>query len=535
MLRFPRNKFSGMLGSILPRTQEEDQVIAEARINGGMVTLVDAADIANNQFQEVCNFVVRDDQTSRRYGSLAYSPAKPNANKILLIAPYKQFDEDQVLVRFTASTIHISDGTAWTAMAGVLTGGPNDRFRFTIANDRFFFANNGVDEIQELDIGAGTFAQAGNAPRYKYITSFNNRILGAHLQDAITPTAIEVGWSGNLNYTEWDSTVDKSAGNVSLVDSPTDYSDNITGIFGFTETALLLRERSLWGINKQPIASNPFVFSVIAPAIGCDCPFSATTVKNGICWYDYRTNCVYVYKLGMTEPEEIGSPVSPDIHASITDKETLFGSYNPIEDEYTLGVPSSTSSITVLWTYNFRAKAWYRETQTNISALATVDYSSGEILIDDLSGTIDELIGLINDLGRSTEVPSRMYGNTTGDILLESDVADQDNSVDYTSQLISKVYTLPKNATYYQYIQIKFIPQLEGSFSLYYSKDNGSWQLYKTVTWDNTQIGLRKRVDFKKHVRSGEYSWKLETTAGLFDLIQYHIVANVADGDTKTN
>ncbi len=533
MLRFPRNKFSNLGTS---HFREQENVLAESKLDGGMITSIDAADLANNQFTDVKNFSVRKDRTSRRFGTIIYPITKPDSNKILLITPFKQSNGTVLFVRATPSTVYLGTVSAFNAAVGVLTGGADDRFQTAVANYEFYFTNSGVDYIQKLNPGALTFARAGNAPRYKYLTSFNNRLVGANEVDAITPNPIKIGWSGNLNLSEWNAATDQSAGFTSLVDSPTDFSDDITGIFGFTETGFILRERSLWGMNKAPVATNPFIFFVIAPGIGCDSPNSAVSVKNGICWFDLRTKTVYLHKVGDQEPTPIGRPIDSAILATIEDNTKIFGNYNTIEDEYTLCVPHNTSNEVTFWTYNFRTKAWVNEAQDNISALASIDYNSGSLVIDDLVGFINDLLGVINDLSVNVAIPSRFYGKTTGEILIENTTADTDNGTAFTSQLTSKVYSVPKNNEYIQTLNIGYIPRLAGSFTVYFSKDGGStWTVYKTTTFLTSDIGDRKLCTFKEHINAGEYAWKLEATSGLFDLIKYEIKTVTSDGETKSH
>ena len=533
MLKIPKNKYTGKLQ--VSSADDNDRTVIEGRINGGMVTSIDAADIENNQSTDLLNFVVRYDRTSRRFGSTLYSPTKPNSSKVMLIAPYKRFGGSTSIVRVTPSTVHLGSSSAWTNIVGVLNGGANDRFRYTVIQDRFFFTNHGVDYIQEIDAGASTFARAGNAPRYRYITSFNNRVIGAYEDSTVTPNPIKIGWSGNLNLTEFDPLVDRSAGYLNLIDSATDKADDITGLFGFTSFALLLREGSVWIIGKQPVASNPFTFDVAASGIGCDTPHSAVRVRNGICWFDYRTGTVWLYKLGMQEPEPIGRPVEKSIQSQIDNINTVFASFNPIEEEYTMCIPLSTSPIVQMWTYNFRTKAWWREEQLNVSALAALDYSTGSLVIDDLVGRIDDLIGVINDLTVDVAIPSRFYGLTTGELLVESRTADDDNGTEFDSEMTSKLYWLPENDGISEKLRVEYIPRKAGSFTVQWSKDDGvTWNDYKTKTFDSNDIGKRKVLNCKRQIRAEQYSWRLISTEGLFDLVEYEVKID-SGGESKTN
>ena len=532
MLRTPRNQNSGQRAG---RYREEEQTILEARINGGMVTSIDQADIENNQFAELKNVTVRYDKTSRRFGSATFTPAAPDANKILLLTPFARFSGVVSLNRLTASSVYSGTSTLWNAVVGVLSGGTNDRFSTAIANDRFFFANNGADYIQELNPTALTHARAGNAPKYRYITTFNNRIIGANLADAVSPNSVQIGWSGDLAFTEWDPLVDLSAGSTPLVDSPTGYADPITGIFGFTETGLLLRERSLYGISKQPIATSPFNFFAIAPSIGCDCPYSAVSIRNGIAWFDLRTGSVYSYTIGTPEPQQIGFPVEKTIVDQVANTATVFASYNTVHDEYTLCLPSETSTLVRMWTYNFRTKAWSYDEQSNISALSNIDYNSSTLVIDDLVGTIDSLTGMIDALSNNIAIASRFYGKTNGVITIENVLEDDDAGMAYTTSIVSKTFQIPRRLGYVNRLRIEYTPRLAGAFTAYYSKDGGlTWNTYKTITWDSDDVGSRKLATFNKHLKCDQYTWKIESASGLFDLLEYEVHAITGAADSRT-
>lgn len=537
MLRFPRNSLSGL--SLRGSPREEEQTLAEATINGGMVTSVDEADLENNQFLTVKNATVRYDRTARRFGTEAFVDAAPDANAVLHLASYERFGGDVNLVRFTPSSIYEHDGSAWNALAagvgGSLTGGSSDRFRVATINDRMFFTNNGADVIQEIDLVASEFLALGNAPRYRYLMGFNNRIVGANLAGAGGST-IQIGWSGNLNFDEWDSGVDSSAGSVVLIDTSADLSDNITGLFGFTDYALMLRERSVWQIAKQPVSSDPFTFSSLFPNIGCDSPYSAVAIEQGIAWFDIRKGTVYIYKVGDTAPTPIGRPIEKTLLSEILATDgIIFGSYNTLNDEYSLCVPDGNTDFVRIWTFNFRAKAWFYDEIENLTCLANVDYASQVLSIDQLTGFINDLTGTIDELGVSIDTASRFYGFSDGTITIENNLSDLDNGTEFTTEIVSKLWRAPAKKFYVQKFFLEYVPRLEGSFTISYSKDGGNtWTDYRTVTWDDTVAGDRKQVVCSKNINCSLFQWKLTSTDGLFELISYEIKVLPSETDQRS-
>jgi hypothetical protein len=499
---------------------EQEIPFVESRVNGGMITAIDATDLENNQFIDVKNFIVRDDRTIRRNGHILFSPAKPNASKILLVTTFKRFAGDTITFRFTPSSIHTL-GVGWNPVVGVLTGGPLDRFSTAIINDRFFFAN-GIDNVNEINVAGLSHTSAGNWDKYKYITGFYNRLVGANLNTSGSENPVKIGWSGDLNFTETDPSVDFSAGFEFLVESPSDYADFITGLVGFPSMVLIPKERSIWGGIKQPSASNPFLFQTIVPGIGCDCPWSIQRIPNGIAWVDFRTAAVYTYLIGQQLPTPIGRNIERTIINEITDVRLVFSDYNAGDNKYRICIPSSLTSTVKIWCYDFRTQTWTYDEMENVSAINSIDYATGGITYDELVGTFDSLVGTFDELGAPITGIAKFVGETDGDLLLEDGDTDTDNDVAYEAILASKIYQLPTIDTYVNQIAIEYVCNKSGSFEIQYKRDEGNWTTAKVVA-ATTSI-IRKRVTYKKNLKARQFEWRIVSSSGLFEVIEYDVL-----------
>src|SRR5690606_38652402 len=258
-----------------PRFTEEKLIpIVGSKVSMGMITSLDPEDIPNEAVIDAANIRVRYDKTSRRPGTNLLEPTKPDSNTILKLYNFKRNSGDQDFIRFTADGLYRRGASSWIPIVGTLTGSVTDRYSVVTAFDKLVFSNNGVDNIQVVDISTDTFAPLGNAPRYKYITAFANRIIGAYYNETGTENPAQVGWSADQLITEWDPLTDISAGSGPLIESPGDLADFITGIQGFTNVLVITRERSIWLATKNPSASQPLNFFCAIPGIGCGCPHS---------------------------------------------------------------------------------------------------------------------------------------------------------------------------------------------------------------------------------------------------------------------
>lgn len=531
-----------------PQVPDPIQLLSEVRVDGGMNTRIDAADIPQNQLVLARNVYVDADKLIRFDGTILLTPPKPatdlldledgdqllqedtfdilldqgNTEPINVLYTFQRFNGTTVFLRFTDNKVWRRLSNSWLQVTSATpytlpTGG---RVRLLPFNDRLFFVS-GTNNIYEIDFTANTYAYLGNAGKYKYITGFFNRIVGANKYDTSTPNPTLVAWSGDLNFAQWDANVDISAGSTPLLEAASDFADPISGLFGFASVMLILRERSLWTAQKRPVASNPFLFQAAYPFVGCDTPNSAVQKRNGIIWYDYRSNQVYDYTLG-DRPREVGEAVRDNIKPKITNKENPIGSYNPITNEYILTIPGTNTTVTYAYVLNLNNGAWTERTIENCTCIYAFDNTSAALLIDELSGTIDELSGTINDLANlTTSPPTLYYGMSQGDILIASPV-DTDNGASIETILQSKIFKLYDRYISITRIRFTYIPLRAGEFTVQYNNGNG-WTTYKTVTFDLNAVGVRSRVACTKQVRAREFQWRITSLAGNFATLDYSI------------
>lgn len=516
------------------RSSTELSKWVESRINGGMITSIDAADIPESALQLCKNARVRFDQTFRRRGHTILTPVKPNFNPIIKIATLIDNQGNTATYRFAMGSgnhVHRRDGGTWTGLAGTtLTGTRFDRIKTVVINNKFVFANNGVNFIQLIDDGTNSYGNLGNAPKYRYITGFYNRVVGANRTDGGAYN-VEVGWSADASAAggdidQWDNAVNITAGNTPLIESPDDFGDPISGIFGLSNVLAILREHSVWIGTKNPIGSNPFSFYNAVPRVGCNAPWSAAAFESGLIWFDQRSGTVYVYTVG-GGVESIGRPVDNALVKNIDSPEHVFGTYNPIQNEYIVCMPAVGSNLVRCWTFNFRTKAWTYDEIDSITSADDFDLGGGGTSIDDLIGTIDQLTGSIDSLNPVSDVlPTRAYGKVNGDILVEDPNADDDAGSEYTTEFVSKLFEVPENDVIVAQLRIEYDIASDCTLSLYIQKNGGDFVHVKTR---NVTIAGKTRI-FKvdKQIRCRQFCWKLIVTGGQFTLKKYEVQAYVS-------
>lgn len=511
----------------LPEIQSQKWV--EATLNAGMMTNIDPADIPPSALQLAKNARVRGDKTSRRPGSILLTPAAPDANPVLKYAFLKKEDGTGYTVRFTPSGLHYINMGAWAPLAGALAGSEADRFNTAVVLNELVFTNNGVDPIQKVDFGALSFGNLGNAPAYRYLCGFFNRVVGANLRNN---NEVQIGWSGDANIDEWDPLIDESAGSGPLIDSPADLSDFITGLHAWTNSMVVLREKSVWIATKQPIPQNPFNFHAVIPGTGCDSPYSAIKGGEALIWFDKRTRAVYAYMPGGGF-EMLSGNVENEIARNVDDVELVFAGYDPREHEYTVYVPMVASSYVAGWTYNRRYKTWTYNEYYDLTGVDDVELGSGGIIADDLGGLADDLEGQADDLSPSQiTIANHTYGrgDGTGAVLEPTTSFDAPHTdfpvgIPYTTELVSKVFTIPENDIYIAEIRIDIKATVGGSFRIEFSRTGGEgldpWILAKVV--DPNILNVSRLIKYKKLIRCRKFAWRLVAEQGLFDVLSYEV------------
>lgn len=516
----------------LPQIPPE-QKLAESRLNLGMISAVDGADIPSGALTLALNARCRLDRTQRRPGKLANLPAKPDSNKVLLVVLFKKNDASTAFLRFTKNSINRRGVASWTALTpgvnGSLTGGDNDRFTYAVVRDKFFYAN-GVDKIQEVDAIGNTYLEAGpNSPKVKFVTGFFNRIVGAYRTESTEPNGpVSVVWCADGDTTKWpnDASPDISCGQSPLVESPSDLADFITGIFGGPNEMVVLREKSLWVATKQPVTSQPFYFVNAVPGIGCNAPHSAVMTHAGLAFADTLSNSVWVWAPRST-PERIGTSIEKDLFASVSDPNLIFSDYNSAEFEFSIGVPIPNTTAIKLWTYNFRTKSWVFDEIDKLSEIGDVDAPFSSFLaFDELVGTYDQLVGTFDDLvGSLVGKPARYFGYTNGEIHEEAQNVTDDAGAGFTTELQSKDFYAPGSDAYYTQIVIEYKATQTSTMDLSYSKDGGgTWRIVKTKTAVATSGA--KLFRYARQISARRIRWRLRITSGQVDILGYEVHAS---------
>ncbi len=497
----------------------------------------------------VRNGRIRHDWVGRRPGT-AEIIDNPDSDVVLRIFTVHFDNERRWLVRITKNNIYATkDLGGWgPAFTGPAIG--FDRRVDATQYADFLYLSTPTKRVIKVNFFSRTYEELdAPAPKAKYITSFADRVVVASVRDPIGGwTGTKLKWSGNGKPDEWDPLVDESAGEVNLDSAPGDYGDEITGIFPMNQNLLILRERSVWLVERQPLAADPFRITPITVGLGCDLPFTGALIPGGVMWADRRTRGVYFWSPGNL-PERMSVAITRELYEDIDQSEWVEGAYDPYEGEYHLGlnVPDlivdnrgdcvETRYMTKYWVFGFNRKAWSYDVGPICSTMGNIVGLDNLVFIDELLGTIDEQVavpadplkpnpdGFIDDWGYDPEdifQPALYKGTPTGEVIFYT----FDTDIDYDCFRFDFLWQSqnmgnPSKARTLMELQILTQTIDKGRVTLEYSKNDHFWRHQKTLRPEG--LPYRQRLSSKKRFTGDDIWFRITSSAGGFRMYEFWV------------
>ena len=193
-------------------------------------------------------------------------------------------------------------------------------------------------------------------------------------------------------------------------------------------------------------------------------------------------------------------------------------------------IPSSTSSDTYEYIYDYATNSWVENIRSGATTVASIDSGIQVIYINDAIGTINAAVGTINSATTtSVDVPKMFYGYNDGNIGYENTTTLTDRSTAFTTSIRSKIYSHPDSNLLVRRISFKYLPKRAGTLTFKFSRDAGqTWEDYETVTIAAGDIGTRKRKLLTKHINTQEFCWRIDMESANVELLEYYVDAVVS-------
>lgn len=488
----------------------------------------------------------RHDWVGRRPGTVEIID-NPDGDVVLRVYTVHLDQDRRWLVRVTKNAIYATqDAGGWGPPITGPALGFDRRVDATQHQGRLYLTHP-AKKLIEIDFQSRTYKEVEGAPRSRYTTSFADRVIVANVADKVGGwRGTKLQWSANGDSREWDSLEDESAGEVFLDSAPSDYGDEITGIFPIGQLLVVLRERSVWVAERQPFAADPFRFTPVSVGVGCDLPFTGQIVPGGLVWADRRTRSVYFWSPGR-QPQAISSQIMRELYADIDVSEWVEGAYDPFEMEYHLGlnVPGviidnrgecvETKFMTKFWVHNFAKQSWCYDIGPVASTMGNIVGVADQVFINELTGTINEQVpdsgdalkpnpdGWINDWGHDPEdifQPALFKGTPTGEVIYFSWLTDIDfdcSRFDFVWQ--SQNLGHPSKARTLRELLFLSRAMFKGRVVVEMSKNNHIWREMKSLRPE--ALPYRQRLAMKKQFSGDDMWFRITSSAGGFRMYEF--------------
>jgi len=239
-------------------------------------------------------------------------------------------------------------------------------------------ADYGIEYERYDAIGGQIDLLSDYAPAASHIFPFGDRLLA--LQGEGNPQLFSASVDARVDLWFDDPLVIDNIDTVkaSLLDSVGDPLDDLMAM-GFVagNRAALIRKRTIMQVLETGVPAFPIAAQHWVEGIGTESPHSVAQARDGIVFLGH--NLMVYYFDGTGPPTAIGVPIHEILRRSLTSNQDLVdGAYDPIYDEYIMGVPEEGASyITRLWICSLgtaldEGELKWRSRVQNVERLATV-------------------------------------------------------------------------------------------------------------------------------------------------------------------
>lgn len=469
-----------------PGREVDDQIyFAQPK---GINTLARLSQIPNEFASDITNLMLNEGFLRSRFGIESMGSPDDRVQAILSFTPASG---GGVLVRLRVDGADTWNGSSWTPVIDIiLTGHETDRFTWTGWGDALLICN-GADKIISYNVLSGEVKILEESSPARHITSFNGRVVAS----AVTDGAFKghrVRWSVKLNDEDWtaETTTDAiGAGYEDLLASPGGRVDEVMGVFPLSdESAIMVREQSLWTVLVTGNVDAPFRFSRLTGEIGTRARHACAISPFGIIVVSMED----IFIVDQSGPKSIGSGVRRTMLPAITDFPALTGSYDPRRQEYRLAVQDN------VWRYNFRDQGWTRDRYLfMVKHLSFVDYKSIGLTMDALGTiddfglpiappqTMDELTGTFDELGIiAAREATHFVRDSDGEVLRENATISNDNTVDSPFEIVTGLLAAATPLEKTEIIEAQLEYECEEDqrvFFDYSTNKGGTWIQYSYV------------------------------------------------------
>jgi hypothetical protein len=351
-------------------------------------------------------------------------------------------------------------GTDWTGTEGT------DFFSTATFNDKALITN-GIDNIQQYT-GSGLCTDLGGTPpKAKFIVSFNNYVVIAHVVDGGNTFATRVQWCNTAQETQWST---GNAGSIDLDDEP----DPIIGMAVLNEFVIVYKQKHIYRLRLVDSVS-VFNFDHVVSGVGLLNNRSLVS-HNGVHYFISSDgnlcafNGIRVESLG----DEVRNQIFPRLNANRL--ETNFARKNEKNQEIQFFITIGGENWpTEVFKLNYENGAIMFDEVDGVTTSTPFRDTSGDETWDNDSDTWDSDTTRWDDILSGTGFEFDIIGKSDNGTYKESDGDKNDDGNAIDQEFQTSDFSFGAHENYKRWLRIDF--QATGdSVDLFYSTDSG-------ITW----------------------------------------------------
>jgi len=434
------------------------------------------------------NIIPFEGELRQRGGHVAYGTL-PMSTPVLHLAFYQKSNLTFLMIRISATKTQVynsvtnvwnditKSGVDWTGTEGI------NFFDHAVLADTLLLTN-GIDNIQAYS-GSGLCADLGGSPpKAKYMESYGDYVVLAHVEDGGTTYPTRVQWNDTGDPTDWSS---GNSGSQDLADDPSP----LVGIKKLNEFIVVYKEDSIY-IGRLVDSIAVFQFTLQVTGIGLlnnRCVIN----HNGLHYFLAKNGNIYAFNGVIAEPigDEIRTNIFPRLNSDRL--ETCHARKNKedkvVEFYITVGFDSWPKES---WSINYENGTIFKNKIDSVSTTTDFKDTEGQEIWDDDDDTWDSDTTRWDEGLGGIGFKFLLIGKADGIVAKELPSTLNDISTAICQQFITKDFHLDFHDKYKRWLMVEFWAQGD-SLTLDYSIDFGT-------TW----VSIPKDASTTKFVLTSE-------------------------------
>lgn len=344
-----------------------------------------------NSFKKITNFLLRDNRIVAAPQNSLWPPWAPmlSFNEVLM-QPITYLDQQanwhtilltkRGIKEVSPPTPILSPNAFWNDAYPVYDG--SNLFSYQIYQNQAFFSNGYIPLTMHKGDGRAypvgpmftppipDLNPIGDFPgACFFLGKLASRLLALYTVEPYpgvagsTPYPSRVRWCAVNNPFEWDSSVDETAGVLTIPE----VEDQISGFVTINQTGFIFRQAGITPMSATGSDVIPFFiesYSVGPVGVGCSIPFTLSSYGALACFVSADN----VYMFTGSAPQPIGTNARRSIFKDLAAQSSqpfgqMVGTFGNYIDylTYWLAIPQNNDTTTSVWIYHFDDNTWINE------------------------------------------------------------------------------------------------------------------------------------------------------------------------------